>query len=198
MDWITVFSGAPCERMELTWYLLKCLTARDCLTCLLVLREESDVGWLSMWVVGTLLGCLAVCAWTDIRTRHVSETLVIGIAALMVVEACLQEPWWWVGACAVSAAFCAGAWWVADRKDTALGDVEMAGLVGLGLGPGALVALFVAAIAALATRPLWPKLCGPYLTEEERRLAPMGLYFFIGVVVAVVCVPWMLAFLLRR
>ncbi|WP_245530729.1 hypothetical protein [Alicyclobacillus acidocaldarius] len=75
-------------------------------------------------------------------------------------------------------------WWMVDR-DHALGDAEMVGVMGMGLGPLALVPVLLALVAALASRPLWPVLAGPQVQSEERRLAPLGVYFFLGLALTV-------------
>ncbi|AEJ44298.1 hypothetical protein TC41_2398 [Alicyclobacillus acidocaldarius subsp. acidocaldarius Tc-4-1] len=129
-----------------------------------------------------MLCIFVICAVTDVLYRRVSETvLILGAVAILVADVDCRAPWWLLLALVLSGVSLGGLWWMVDR-DHALGDAEMVGVMGLGLGVLALVPLFLALLLALVTRPLWPVLAGPQVNAEERPLAPMGVYFFLGLV----------------
>jgi len=133
-----------------------------------------------------LLGILAFCALTDILYRRVSETgLGVTALAMLAVDGTVFHARWWLllslSLCGVSLG---ALWWMVDRSH-ALGDAEMVGMMGMGLGPLALVPVFLALVAALVSRPFWPVLAGSRVQSEERRLAPLGVYFFLGLALTV-------------
>ncbi|WP_206830153.1 hypothetical protein [Alicyclobacillus fructus] len=130
-----------------------------------------------------VLCILAVCAVTDVLYRRVSETflVVFTLGMLVIDRAVFHAPWWFMLTMLLCGVSLGALWWMVDR-DHALGDAEMVGVMGLGLGVLALVPLFLALLLALVTRPLWPVLAGPQVNAEERQLAPMGVYFFLGLV----------------
>ncbi|SFV08181.1 hypothetical protein [Alicyclobacillus macrosporangiidus] len=132
------------------------------------------------------VGFLSLCAITDVLYRRVSETAICCFAlAVMFVH------FSWVAV--VSGLLCAVLWWVSDRRNAALGDIEMAALTGLGLGPFSLIAIATSCALALLTRPWWPRLSSRMTPPEERHLAPSGLYLAVGALLTILIVPWLVA-----
>ncbi|MBF8376816.1 hypothetical protein IW967_02875 [Alicyclobacillus mali] len=124
---------------------------------------------------------LAFCAVTDILYRRVSETGLIAFTVFMLIAdaAWLHAAWWLLLSMCLFGIGLGALWWCVDHGH-ALGDAEMVGLMGVGLGLLALVPLLIGLVAALVSRPLWPVLAGPHVPTEERNLAPLGVYFFFG------------------
>ncbi|WP_029422082.1 hypothetical protein [Alicyclobacillus macrosporangiidus] len=131
------------------------------------------------------VGFLALCAITDVLYRRVSETAIVFFSLAVLID---QFSWVSVA----SGLLCAGLWWVSDRRNAALGDIEMAVLTGLGLGPFSLITIAVSCLLALATKPWWPRLSSRHTPPGERHLAPMGLYLAVGALVTVLMVPWLI------
>lgn len=156
------------------------------------------MGYPSAYPAFVLIGCLAICAVTDILYRRVSETLIGICAVVLLILEWTWSPWWYFSSAVVSGLLCGALWWLADRHHAAMGDVEMAALIGLALGPFSIGALFCGSLIAVITRKCWPRLAGPKVSHDERGLAPMGLYMFVGVVITVVLIPWILSLFLRR
>ncbi|MCL6547893.1 MAG: hypothetical protein K6T30_03170 [Alicyclobacillus sp.] len=134
--------------------------------------------WLTVFV-------LALCAVTDVLIRRVSEVVLVcaGITVLVIHFS-------WVSV--ASAALCALLWWLSSPRTAAPGDIEMAALMGLGMGIFALSTMLVGCVLALATKRWWPALSSRWTPEDERRLAPMGVYFAAGALVMVPVAPWLL------
>ncbi len=132
------------------------------------------------------VGFLGLCAITDVLYRRVSETAIFCFA-LAVMFAHFS----WVAV--ASGLLCAVLWWVSDRRNAALGDIEMAALTGFGLGPFSLIAIAISCALALLTRPWWPRLSSRLTPPEERHLAPSGLYLAVGALVTVLMARWFVA-----
>ncbi len=139
---------------------------------------SSSAAWLTV-------AFLVLCAITDVLYRRVSETAIFCFAlAVLAVHFSLVSV-----ACGL---LCAALWWVSDRRNAALGDIEMAALTGLGLGPFSIIAIATSCALALLTKPWWPRLSSRHTPPGERHLAPMGLYLAVGALVTVLMVPWLI------
>lgn len=132
------------------------------------------------------VGFLGLCAITDVLYRRVSETAIFCFAL-----AVLAVHFSWV--CILCGLLCAALWWVPDRRNAALGDIEMAALTGLGLGPFSLIAIAISCALALLTKPWWPRLSSRLTPPDERELAPNGLYLAVGALGTVLMASWLIA-----
>ncbi|MCL6593067.1 MAG: hypothetical protein K6T31_03750 [Alicyclobacillus sp.] len=132
------------------------------------------------------VGFLALCAVTDVLYRRVSETAIFCCALAVLV---LHFSWVSLG----FSLLCAAVWWMSDFRNAAIGDIEMSGLIGLGLGPFSLITMAIACLLALLTKPWWPRMSSRHTPPGERYLAPNGLYLAVGALVTVLMEPWIVA-----
>lgn len=141
-----------------------------------------SVSWVAQII---LLLSLAVCAVTDILYRKISELLLIFTVIILLI---LHFSWINIGIGVLySIPWVIGT--ITHKAGT--GDAEMAAVVGLGMGGYGLLAIWIGLTFGLLTQRFWIIWSGPQVSNDERRLAPMGVYFAFGTLITIFIEPFL-------
>lgn len=121
---------------------------------------------------------LAFCAWTDYHYRQTSETVIaLGIVACIGDDAWFHRPFipQLVSIVIMMAIFAYPLW----TKMIGLGDAEMAVFISVVVGGFMASAMILLAfILAILFRPWIQHLSPKNMEEQERRMIPLGIFFF--------------------